>query len=246
MKKKYICIFVFILFSICIFGTSELNSAEIKKIEKSKVISAQKPQNIYLLKPEIGMILQDVFAGQIIEVNGNHFGETQGTRKIFLGQKEGDVKTWFNNYIGLRFPASPVLGKKLPFYIKNGNVIISNTAYKTLYVFIMSATPNRILSNNLSAPVVEISATWCGTDKNNIKVRFDKKAIMTLPVTRKKNSIYGKILSITPGGSTHTIKVKLPPSIPAGTYLVKITQNRRVVSQGDPITIIVTRRILRR
>ncbi|MCK4890096.1 MAG: hypothetical protein KAS97_09200, partial [Candidatus Aminicenantes bacterium] len=144
MKTRSLTFITIIVLSVFLICSISLNSQTIKKIEKLKVKKIEAVKSPLVLKATIGMILQDVGPVHIIEVNGQNMGEPQGNRKIFLGNQEGNVRNWYNNYIELSFPDSPVLGKRIPFVIKTGNITISNTRLKSLRAYLEDCTPTSI------------------------------------------------------------------------------------------------------
>lgn len=243
MKFKSLSFTIVFALSVFLIGSVWIYSQEFQKTDKLKVEKLKVETNPLFPKPAIGMIQQDISAGEVIEVNGKYFGEPQGNRKIFLGNQEGDVKHWYNGFIELRFPASPILGKKIPFVIKTGNIVISNTRLKKLMANLEKCVPDKIRLGNLKMATVNLEALWCGSDKNNIKIRFKGIAQVIRPRPIEKSVFFGKIISMGKNGTYTTIKVALPPKIIPGKYRIHIMQGRRIASDGDPVYLTILPKI---
>ncbi len=204
---------------------------------KAKKIEAVK--NPILFQAQIGMIWQDAEPMQVLQINGERFGDTQGSKKIYLGGKAGVVRRWWDNYIEIEYPKIPILGKQFPVLIKNGAVLISNVRQLTLRAKLFSCNPSSINRRLIRNAIITLEAMYTGTGKKNIQVRFKRKMVPTFPTKKLPFQYYGKIISITLSAHYNTIKVLLPEKIPLGVYKVDIMQGNRVAATlpEGPVTL---------
>ncbi len=223
-------LFIFTLFS---FNGFKLNGQIPMKIEKKTPV--------LIPLAEIGLIEQDAEPKQVLQVNGQRFGDTQGLKKIYLGGTPGIVRAWYNNYIELEYPKSPILAKQFPVVIKNGSVVVSNVKKMILRARLLSCTPSSINRRPIGSAIVTLETMYTGTNKRNIKIRFKRKTVSLLRVKKLQLQYFGKIISIALGTHYNTIKVSLPESITPGLYNVDIMQDNRVAATlpEGPVTLMV-------
>ncbi len=240
MKNKKVLMLIVISFLMCVvFNSNVMGAADnVKKIRKSVVIP-EKVKVPVLKTHHIYMISQDLTPGYTLEVTGKNMGAQTFNSKFIVGGYIAEVLGWDKDFILLKFPDSPTLGKKIKSYIKRGNVIVSNEKEHTLSAVTGAMIPNSVFVKYNSITKIVFEAAWCGNNKDGMSLRFRK---VTPPALIKP--IYTKVMSITNGsGDFNNINAILPPSLGVGTYLVDLIQSGRVAS-GPPVQFKVKKLLL--
>lgn len=223
-----------ILFLVTVLIVSFLMSTNVygvssnqKKLAISKTAVVEKAKVPVMAIPQITRISQDLTPGYTLEVYGKFFGIKTFTTKFIVGGYNAIIKGWGNDFILLKFPDSPTLGKKIKSYIMKGNKIVSNQFEHKLMALAGELKPSSVLSNYNPLTQILLGAAWCGTNKQGMSLRFKK----IKPIAMIK-PVYSKVISITQGSSDlDYLKARLPIGLTEGTYLVELIQDGRVAAE---------------
>ena len=232
MNNKFFLSVIAIVFVIGLVFSPNIFCAadDIKPVQKTVIIPAKVKVPI-IKTPHIYMISQDLTPGYTLEVTGKNMGVQTFTSKFIVGGYIAEILGWQNDFILLKFPDSPTLGKKIKSYIMKGSKIVSNQKEHTLQANAGNMIPKSVFTNYGFHKSVALEAAWCGTDKKGMSLRFKKlKSLAPL------KPVYAKVISITTGsGDYDNINAILPTGLAAGTYLVDLIQDGRVAS-GPPVS----------
>ncbi len=222
-KTRFINVVVVIMFMLISVGLTGNN----KKITPQTSIKLPGKSKVPVFKiPIINTISQDLIPGQTLEVYGKNFGIKTFETNFYVGSYKAEILAWQNDFILLKFPNSPTLGKKIKSFIKRGYTIVSNQKEHILMANCVYIKPKTLLYNfSGGTSFIEMSAGWSGNNKSGMSLRFKMKNNLS-----PAKPLYSPVLSITPGGETNIIKANLPNGLKVGTYLVELIQNGRVAS----------------
>jgi len=239
MKNKKLLMLIIISFFMCLMIASPVAGApdNVKQVPKSVVIP-QKVKFPVLKVPNIGMISQDLTPGYTLEVYGKNFGIKTLTTQFIVGGYNAEILGWQNDFILLKFPDSPTLGKKIKSYIKKGGKIVSNQFEHTMSAATGEMIPKFVFINYGSMKKVALTAVWAGTNPAGMSLRF-KKIKSLVPV----KPVYTKVISINGPGEAVNLNAILPSGLKAGIYLVDLIQDGRVAS-GPPVSFQVKKLIM--
>jgi len=201
-------------------------SSDQKKLAISKTAVLEKAKVPVMAIPRITRISQDLTPGYTLEVYGKFFGIKTFTTKFIVGGYNAEIKGWGNDFILLKFPDSPTLGKKIKSYIMKGSKIVSNQFEHKLMANAGELKPKAVFIKYLPHTKIVFTAAWSGINNSGMSLRFRK--VNPPAITKPK---MGKVISISSGsGDYNDLMAILPTGLVAGTYMVDLIQNGRVAS----------------